>query len=137
MYPIFNEAKALSGIFDNSYTNRSSFSKRAGISLRDSTNLFLDCTKVVVVPQAKFELLRRASQKVMTVESLVSLQHTPSSFSETEYQSPACDALFEEYEDTLFLDNVVMHETPSNTGQEASIASRISQTLHVSYSVPN
>lgn len=67
IYLGFNQAKAFSSLFDNSGTNRSSFAESVAISSRDGTILLLAYTKVVVQFHAKFELLRRTSQKGMAV----------------------------------------------------------------------
>lgn len=73
MYHTFNQAKIFPFLFDDSTPNRSLFSKNARIYSRDGTNLFLGSTKVDVQFQAKLEPPRGASQKRMTLESLVLL----------------------------------------------------------------
>lgn len=91
--------KAFSRLFDNNDTHRSSFSKTFGISSRDSTNLLLVYTKELLQFLAKLELSRRASEKGITIEPLVTLHNKSSDCSELVYQYPVRNDYFEKCDD--------------------------------------
>lgn len=137
MFPALGQEKAFSSFFDNSSTTGSSFAVSVGIASHDGTNIFFDCMKVVAQFQAKRELSRRALQKEVAVESLLSLQDTSSSFPVPVYQSPACHDHFKDYDDWLFAGWVARHGTSAKADQNSEIDSEISQTLHTDYSKGN
>lgn len=137
VYHALNHTKASSSLFDNSNTNRSSFTKVVGISSRDRTNFLHGYSKVVVQLQVRRELLRRTSQKEMTVEALVSFRYKLSRFSEQVCQSPARNDPFKECVDWLFIDSHATIGTKGNTDHESHSGAKRSQTIHAKYSRAN